>query len=191
MITIRHCTTVSVPSNPSSVALISWNRSPSKQFIILERSSTDFFSLLLRFAILDAKSNKDRQTKRERGCIKGPNLVHFHCNDRRLISAREIFRPLHSSSVTEGRRARRRASEREKERAVAHRSIRGRSIRPREGGGRAERGKARRDYPSNFFSQVRHDTQMSAGGEEGGSGSGFNGAAWSTPLKSMNYETTH
>lgn len=25
----------------------------------------------------------------------------------------------------------------------------------------------------------------------GGSGSGFNGAAWSTPLKSMNYETTH
>lgn len=93
-----------------------------------------------------------------------------------------------STSVTEGRRA----SEREKERAVAHRSIRGRSIRPREGGGRAERGKARRDYPSNFFSQVRHDTQMSAGGEGGGgSGSGFNGAAWSTPLKSMNYETTH
>lgn len=171
MITIRHCTTVSVPSNPSSVALISWNRSPSKQFIILERSSTDFFSLLLRFAIPRCQiEQRQTERERERGCIKGPNLVHFHCNDRRLIFAREIFRPLHSSSVTEGRRARRRASEREKERAVAHRSIRGRSIRPREGGGRAERGKARRDYPSNFFSQVRHDTQMSAGGEEGGAG---------------------
>lgn len=53
---------------------------------------------------------------------------------------------------------------------------------------RGREGKARRDYPSNFFSP---SSSRYANVSEGGGGSGFNGAAWSTPLKSMNYETTH
>lgn len=129
--------------------------------------------------------------ERERGCIKGPNLVHFHCNDRRLISAREIFRPLHSSSVTEGRRARRRASERKRKKEPSRtdpyavdRYGRGREGEERSGGKRGE------IIQVIFFPKFVTIRKCQRAGR-GGSGSGFNGAAWSTPLKSMNYETTH